>query len=100
MQTANVALWRVGSTPWHSPAPRASRPHLERLAIGVGAVSLGHGLESDEVVRHKYWGTAAVLRERCGVANEIDMVAANEHLQQRTAKPGDLQLVWQTLRQG
>ena len=33
------------------------------LVNGVPCVSLGHGLESDEVVRHAYWGTDAVLRD-------------------------------------
>jgi len=30
------------------------------LVCGVGAVSLGHGLESDDVVRHAYWGGAVL----------------------------------------
>ena len=30
------------------------------LVSGVGAVSLGHGLESDDVVRHAYWGGAVL----------------------------------------
>ena len=40
------------------------------------------------------------LRERCGAANEVDTSAANEHLAERAAQHGDLQFIWQTLRQG
>ena len=40
------------------------------------------------------------LREQCGAASEIDTSAANEHLAKRAAQHGDLQFIWQTLRQG